>query len=385
MNTPSFKNPVEHIYIHWPFCSKKCYYCDFVALEQHESFQDAYHDALLNEITAFTSNHPGPHPLRTIYMGGGTPSLYSLDKLTQTYQHLAQQFNCSGLIESVIEANPADITEEKLDGWRECGINRISIGVQALNDDILLKLNRRQRISDVMQAMQCVPKYFNNISIDLILGLPGITPEAWTQTLHRVVTWPITHLSIYFLMVHEKTPLYFKVKEGEMILPRDETFITMYEEMVALLAQHGFEQYEISNFARKGYESAHNMAYWQRKPYRGFGLGAASFNGETRFTNDNNLSRYLEAYRSSATESCHTIDQLDPQSAFVEKLMLGLRQRSGIHLHDVLYLLQPAQRTEFLSQLDKLKNAHLIEQNGLVITLTQRGMALENEVVLQLM
>src|SRR5579872_782314 len=170
----------KHLYIHWPFCSSKCYYCDFVALEQHESFQDAYHDTLCKEIITFAQNLRKNTPesgntIDTIFFGGGTPSLYPLNQLTKLFNVLHNNFNLKNSSEISLEANPADITEERLETWADLGINRISCGVQILDDDVLLRLNRRQRKKDVFNAMRILPKYFKNVSLDLILGLPDVT------------------------------------------------------------------------------------------------------------------------------------------------------------------------------------------------------------------
>ncbi len=384
INAPSFSSAPEHLYIHWPFCSKKCYYCDFVALEQHESFQDAYFKSLSNEIFLFAKQQP-QIPLKTIYLGGGTPSLFPIEDITKLYQQLYNQFDCSQLIESVIETNPADITEERLDAWLDCGINRLSVGIQALDDDVLLKLNRRQRIHDVQNVMKIAPKYFKNISADFILGLPGISEKRWKETLQAAVLWPITHISIYFLTIHEKTPLYFKVERGEMDIATDESFIRQYKYTIEFLAQHGFEQYETSNFAKNKASSLHNQAYWDHKPYRGFGLGASSFSGSYRFTNENNLSNYIAHYDNSSQLTCKTSEKLSKWQLFIERLMLGLRQRHGIDLHSMLYLLSEEQKSDFFSKLSKLEKTDLIIRNGNIITLTSRGMTLENEIIVNLM
>ncbi|NDD59422.1 MAG: radical SAM protein, partial [Chlamydiae bacterium] len=196
-----FQIQPQHLYIHWPFCSFKCHYCDFVAYQEHAAFQEKYHAALLNEIDVFAHNTPIAHtwPLKTIFIGGGTPSLYPDKWIVQLFKKLDDHFDSSSCQEISLEANPADITEEKLETWESCGVNRLSIGVQALNDDVLMKLNRRQRATDVSRAMKIGPKYIKNLSIDLILGLPGISPDEWIKTINTVCQWPINHISIYFL------------------------------------------------------------------------------------------------------------------------------------------------------------------------------------------
>lgn len=377
----------KHLYIHWPFCSSKCHYCDFVAFEQHEDYQEAYHRILCNEIASFADVWPNSntHPIDTIFLGGGTPSLYHLPWITELFQLLKQKFSLTSTHEITIETNPADIDEEKLETWRELGISRISVGLQSLDDDVLLKLNRRQRAQDVLRTMRIAPKYFDNISIDLILGLPGVSREMWIATLKQVVTWPIKHISIYFLTVHEKTPLYFKVSRGEVSLEDDQTMITLYEQTVTMLSQHGFEQYEISNFARQGHASLHNQAYWNRRPYKGFGVGASSFDGHKRSTNDNNLTQYLKSGIKGSCSIQQTQEHLSREQELLEILMLSLRQTKGLDLQHMVYLLQAHEKEKFFLNLEQCIHAGLIERQGNIIKLTLKGMALENEIIVRLL
>ncbi len=384
MSTFSEKCPA-HLYVHWPFCSKKCHYCDFVAFEQHSSYQDAYHQTLCGEVSSFSSMiHSTDKKIDTIFFGGGTPSLYPLDSLKEFWGVLNNSFDLSALQEASLEVNPADVDEEKLDTWLECGFNRLSIGVQALDDDLLLKLNRRQRILDVHNTMKIAPKYFKRMSVDLILGLPGISEAAWKRTLQEAVSWPIQHISIYFLTIHEKTPLYFKVQRGDILLPDDGNVVGMYDFTIDFLLQHNFAQYEISNFAKPGFESTHNQAYWERKPYKGFGIGSSSFDGKNRFVNDSNLERYIAAYEKPAHHMFATQESLTAEQELLEKLMLGLRQPKGVGLHSVVYLLGDEKKELFLNQVNKLKSASLLAEKDGKIFLTRKGMIFENEVVVGL-
>lgn len=377
----------KHLYIHWPFCSSKCHFCDFVAFEQHENYQEAYHRILCKEIETFAKQYDASadRSIHTIFLGGGTPSLYPLEWITELFDVLKANFNFDTIQEISIETNPADIDEEKLEVWRELGINRMSLGVQSLDDDVLLKLNRRQRAQDVLRSMRIAPKYFDNISADFILGLPNVSQERWFDSIRQAVKWPITHMSMYFLTIHEKTPLYFKVERGEVALVHDDELVRTYEKTVEYLASHDFEQYEISNFAKPGYASIHNQAYWDRKPYKGFGVGASSFDGQTRSTNDNNLPRYLEYGSQSSYSTLATSEKLTPQQAQLEHLMLGLRQKKGLDLHAVVYSLKADQKNQFDRNLAALIQAGLVEMHNKAIRLTLKGMALENEIVVRLL
>jgi putative oxygen-independent coproporphyrinogen III oxidase len=380
--------PLEHLYIHWPFCKNKCHYCDFVALERHEQFMQSYHRALCNEILTYARTNLTQKPkIKTIFFGGGTPSLYPLPLLKELFEILHKVFDLESTQEISLEVNPGGITPEHIEIWKSLGINRLSVGVQVLNDAALAKLNRMQKNTDVYELMEYARGHFTSISADLILGLPDITEEIWQDTLNQVVQFPITHISTYLLTIHEKTPLYFKVKKGKVSLLDDDAMAQLYEQTVHFLDKHGFKQYEISNFAKTGFESLHNQAYWNRKSYKGFGIGAASYDGCIRTTNIRNLSLYLDAYEKEvqAHYDAHEVDVISDKQALIEELMLSLRQAKGMDLHRMIYLLGAHKKTELLSQINLLEKHDLARQDGGKILLTLRGMLLENEIVLSLL
>lgn len=374
----------EHLYIHWPFCKNKCHYCDFVAFEKHEGFEKSYHDALIKEIETFSGKFDKNCrvPIKTIFMGGGTPSLYPEKLMIHLFDVLNNNFNLNKLKEVSIEVNPGGISESKISLWRQLGINRLSIGVQVLDDVVLQRLNRLQKKADVEELLAIAPKYFDNISVDLIIGLPGVSYESWINTLEYVVKAPINHISLYFLTVHEKTPLYFKAKKGEFKIPDDDTYLKLYEESISYLEDHGFIQYEISNFARKGFESLHNRAYWERKSYKGFGIGAASFDGMNRFSNIKNLTNYINY--SANNWPTLLFEVLSEEQKRLELLMLGLRQKKGVHLHSMIYYGDNVKEAILHSKIELLKKDSLIEIEDGYLKLTRKGMALENEVILAL-
>lgn len=389
MKTPtySFKSPTTALYIHWPFCANKCHFCDFISFEQHENFYDVYHKALCNEIVAFANERPksAPHNITSIFLGGGTPSLYPQHLLQSLFSLLRDHFTITNQTEITVEANPADVTEENLSCWKTLGINRLSLGVQILNNDALFKLNRRQRVADAQRAIKLAPHFFSNVSVDLILGLPDVSEACWFETLEQIVSWPITHVSVYFLTVHEKTPLFFKLNHNETSTWPEERFIANYEKSVTFLEEKGFLQYEISNFSKPGFESTHNKTYWDRLPYRGFGINAASFDGFSRFSNEKNLGKYLSMATSDKNNAFSTSELLSNEQAAMEILMLGLRQRKGVNLHDVLYFLKDEQQKQFYQNIAMLKEQALLEEHEGVIRLTIKGMVLENEVILKLL
>ncbi len=374
---------LEHLYIHWPFCPYKCHFCDFVAMASHEQFMTQYHHALVKELLANESLMSLKPRLKTIYFGGGTPSTYPPELLLDTFAILRKLFDFDQMTEVTIEVNPGTVTPQLFDVWSQAGINRLSIGVQSLKDVVLSSLNRHQTKEQVEDILKQASAYFKNLSVDFILGLPGVTDEEWKSMIQEAMSWPIQHISVYFLTVHEDTPLYFKVARNKVQLPPDDAMVDLYDWTVDYLAEHGFERYEISNFAKKGFRSLHNAAYWNRKPYRGFGLGACSFNGTERFQNTKNLGKYIQ----NIEENQSVVDMsetLSDSQIMLEKLMLGLRQTDGVVVKEYLQTLSIEKSNKFFENIALLESAQLVSYRNGNIQLTPRGYALENEVTLKL-
>lgn len=374
---------MQHLYLHWPFCPYKCHFCDFVAMASHEQFMHDYHKALIREIELFIPLAAPVKRLQTIYFGGGTPSTYPAELLLDTFAILKKHFEFDQTTEVTIEVNPGTVTMPLLDAWRQAGINRLSIGVQSLKDVVLKSLNRHQTKEDVANVLRDASIYFDNLSVDFILGLPGVLDDEWKLMIQEAMSWPIKHISVYFLTVHEDTPLYFKVKTNRMTLPPDDGTVDLYDWTVDTLRVHEFHRYELSNFAKPGFESRHNSAYWDRKNYKGFGLGACSFNGTIRFQNVKNLGKYLEllSLNENVIESS---EQLTFSQIALEKIMLGLRQSKGLVVADYMKEATPSQQLHFMQGATRLKVTGLIEHFDDIIRLTPKGYALENEVALHL-
>jgi oxygen-independent coproporphyrinogen-3 oxidase len=342
-----------------------------------------YHHALLQEIEQNIILLPEKPALKTIYFGGGTPSTYPIPLLLDTSATLRRYFHFDQSTEFTIEVNPGTVTPELLSVWSEIGVNRLSIGVQSLKDVVLKSLNRHQTRADVERLLGEASKLFKNLSVDFILGLPDVTDEEFKEMIIQAMSWPIQHISIYFLTVHEDTPLYFKVSSNKVKLPPDDAMVDLYNWTVEYLAEHGFLQYEISNFAKKGFTSIHNAAYWNRKPYRGFGLGACSFNGTVRFQNSKNLGKYIQA----TTETASVIEmseELAENQIMLEKLMLGLRQVRGVSVSQYVQGLSAEKQNKFLQTVKILEDAQLVVHDSDTIRLTPKGYAVENEVTLKL-
>ncbi len=375
-NTQSF-------YIHWPFCPYKCHFCPFVALAGHDSFMGQYHAALKTEITRFVNECPQKPRLETIYIGGGTPSTWPDELLLDTSGTLNDICDLRNLAEFTIEINPGTVRPGQFEVWKACGINRLSIGVQSQKDEVLKKLNRHQKISDVLSLLDAASGYFNNISVDIIVGLPGVTAADWRDLLAQLVTWPITHVSLYFLQVHEETALYFNVAKKRVTLPPDEETVELYYWSRDFLQQAGFMQYELSAFARPGYEAKHNSVYWDRKPYKGFGIGACSYDGAARFQNEKNLFTYLE-HMNQNKDVTIVAEGLTGEQIRLENLMLGLRRSKGVAWEVIIEGMSATEQELLRSRVAELvKQDFLIDQNGR-LNLTPQGLVVENEVVSQL-
>ncbi len=302
------------LYIHIPFCKRKCLYCDFLSFT-HTECTDEYFDALVREINAFDCEK-----VRSIFIGGGTPSFPDSGYIGKVMEALGR-YNIDKDAEITIEANPGTLTAHKLKAYRSYGINRISIGLQAWQNGLLKKLGRIHTREVFLNNYEKVIKAgFENINIDIMFSLPGQTYEMWMETLENVTDLKPAHISAYSLIVEENTPFY----NMELALPDDETDRKMYHDAISFLSSKGYRQYEISNFAKEGFSSVHNCAYWQRKEYKGFGLGAASLIGDRRTKNTESIQAYIKG--TSVAES----EKLTKADCMAEYMFLGMRMNEGV-------------------------------------------------------
>jgi len=344
---------------------------------------EQYHEALCKEIKSVASCYTHMHPLETLYIGGGTPSTYPNALLLDMFGTLKDVFKFNEKIEITLEVNPGTVDLEQLPVWQQAGINRLSIGVQSLKDNVLQKLNRHQSAADVHWLLKHAAPVIENLSVDFILGLPEVSDDEWRDLLMQAVTWPIKHISMYFLMVHENTPLYFKVKRNQITLPPDDPLIDLYHWSVDYLAQHGFEQYEVSNFAKPGYASVHNQVYWEHKPYAAFGLGACSFDGKRRFRNEKNLLKYMQLCQEGKRPVGYA-EELTHEQLRLEKIMLGLRSKRGVSRSEIMdgcsTTVQDA-LSDTISWLIVHGFANEVDGN---LLLSPAGLAVENDIVMKL-
>ena len=369
-------------YIHWPFCPYRCHFCPFVALAGHDEYMEEYHEVLVKEIENYCDEHE-PVLLKTIFFGGGTPSTYPPQLLAHTVELLKKRCGFDDQYELTIEVNPGTVDEQKLLAWKAMGVTRLSIGVQSLNDEVLKKLNRHQRADDVRWLLTNAAPLFKDLSVDLIVGLPGIAPDEWKSMIAEIVTWPITHVSMYFLTVHEDTQLYFGVQQNKIQLPADDDVVDLYYWTIDQFAKNGLEQYEVSNFAIPGWESRHNSVYWKREPYKAFGLGACSFDGTSRFQNEKNLLKYINGAENNGNITVFT-EKLTDKQAWLEQLMLGLRQLKGVLIPEILKPLSDEEKKEFNNRVDELVAAKLLSVTDERIAITPHGRSVTNGIVVKL-
>ena len=336
------QHPSTGLYIHVPFCEKRCVYCSFYSTVHGKEERDAFVRTLAKEL-AFRHNGA---PISTLYFGGGTPSQLDDEEMESVFSAIHRHCVLSPHAEITFEANPDDISQQKVAHLRQLGVNRISLGVQSFDNTRLSFLNRRHTAQQALDAIDILQtKGIENISIDLIFGLPGQQLADWNKELAQAFELPITHLSAYSLMYEKGTPLYYARERGAVKECDEETSLSMFQKLCTTAQCAGFEQYEISNFARPGYRSRHNSSYWHGIPYLGLGPGAHSYDGKNcRRVNDYSLRRYMEAGRAkNFADVPHTIEKLSADECYDELICTRLRTCEGLSLKEV-----PASRRKAL-------------------------------------
>ena len=309
------------VYVHIPFCESKCTYCAFSSFVKGEEEQKRYVDKLVKDIEKFAEKKT--RQIDSIYIGGGTPSMLKPATIQPLFEALKKNFEWKEGIEFTIEANPCSLTEEKLEIYKKNGVNRLSLGVQSLDDEALKFIGRRNNAKQALQAIEMAKKYFDNISCDLLIGLKDMQEESFLSQIDTLAGLSVKHISAYMLQVEEGTPLAKMVAKDEKLLPEDDQSVDVYEKMVEKLAGLGFDRYEVSNFAKKGFESRHNFKYWIGEEYVGFGLGAHSLLNGVR-------SAYCATFEDFYADKLSSHEVLSDAQKLEEHIMLGLRCRAGI-------------------------------------------------------
>lgn len=394
------------LYIHIPFCKHKCYYCDFVSYANKKKFFKKYVECVKKEIEKYArenrimSEH-GLEPkyvIKTIYIGGGTPSLIDEEYIEDILKSIRENFeitsnleenyeaqdeeikNCNSQIETTIEVNPGTVTKEKLQKYLECGINRLSIGLQAVQDNLLKEIGRIHTFEDFQNVYKWAREVgFENINVDLMIGLPNQTLDDVKESTKKVMALKPEHISVYSLILEENTKLEDMVIKGKLELPDDEIERKMYWYVKKALEKHKYIHYEISNFARPGFESKHNSDCWNQNEYIGIGAAASSFMNNARYENTSDLEEYISNIENDKpSKNIQLQELLDDESKIDEYMMLSLRKISGVNITEFKRKFNQNPIIRYNKILEKLIKEELIEIDGNNIRLSSKGIDLAN-------
>ena len=397
------------IYVHIPFCVKKCNYCDFLSAPATKQVRKTYIQALIGQIEAYkgflAENH---YEVKTIYFGGGTPSLLDVEEIGAVFEAIKKVFGLLDTnleaMEITLEANPGTFGKDKLLAYREMGFNRISMGVQSMNNEELKLLGRVHTVEDFLDNYQLARECgFENINIDLMQSLPGQTLEAWEHTLKQVIALNPEHISAYSLIIEEGTKFYEWYAEKEELLPDEETERAIYYRTEEMLNEAGYERYEISNYAKEGKESRHNLSYWQGMDYLGIGLGASSLINGERLVNEDELEKYVEIALLQQKARIVSGEYLEEMESFVtngakkdsfikernsitrneqmeEFMFLGLRVMKGVSKKEFIERFGVTIEEVYGEVLDRFRTEELLVIDGDVVALTRKGIDVSNYV-----
>lgn len=369
---------IKAAYIHIPFCEHICHYCDFNKVFLKGQPVDEYLDSLEKEIKLTVTNNQSP--LSTVFVGGGTPTSLNAQQLERLCRIISDNLSLAENAEYTFEANPGDLSPDKLKVLYEGGVNRLSFGVQSFNDDLLQRIGRTHRAKDVFTSVEAAKNIgFDNISIDLMYSLPGQTIDDFAATLKQAFTLDIKHFSGYSLIIEPKTVFYNLLRKGKLLTPGEDAEASMYRLLMEEMAGHGYKQYEISNFAKDGYESIHNITYWNNEEYYGFGAGAHGYVNGNRRSNFGPLKKYMEplAEGSLPLLDNHKVTQTEQME---EELFLGLRKNSGVSLSAFREKYNQEIEKLFANELKELLDRGLISMDNGYLKLTYNGRFLGNEV-----
>ncbi|MBP9520358.1 MAG: oxygen-independent coproporphyrinogen III oxidase [Enterococcus sp.] len=366
-------------YIHIPFCEHICYYCDFNKVFLEGQPVDEYIQSLLTEIRLTLEKHP-TKVSETIYIGGGTPTSLTAKQLDVLLTGIHRYLPTHTTKEFTVEANPGDLTAEKLDVFKAHGVNRLSMGVQTFDDRLLKKIGRKHSVQDVYDTIKLLEKkQFDNVSIDLIYALPGQTLESFRDTLTKALAFDLPHYSMYSLILENKTMFMNWVRQGRLELPTQEAETQMFEEAIIAMAQSGHHQYEISNFAKKGKESMHNLVYWDNEHYYGFGAGASGYLNQRRYKNYGPIQHYMKPLKEQRLPIFET-EEISRANQIEEEMFLGLRKIEGVSLRRFEEKFNQKLTTVYQSVIDELQQQQLAVLEEDYFRLTPKGLFIGNDV-----
>ncbi|MGE8206187.1 radical SAM family heme chaperone HemW [Heyndrickxia sp. NPDC080065] len=371
--------PVKSAYIHIPFCEHICYYCDFNKVFLKGQPVEDYIDKLLYEMKLTLTTFPTDE-LKTIFVGGGTPTVLNEAQLEKLCKGIYSILPLKKDGEFTFEANPGDLSIEKLKILKEYGVNRLSFGVQSFNDELLKKIGRTHTVNEVYKTINKAQKCgFNNISIDLIYGLPSQTEKDFQDTLNKALELNLPHYSSYSLIVEPKTIFYNLMKKGKLHLPSEESDANMYSMLMDGMIKNGYTQYEISNFSKPGFESRHNLVYWNNQEYYGFGAGAHSYVYGKRRANIGPIKKYIETLQDKRLPIFEE-NSLTKREMMEEQMFLGLRKNIGVSISEFHYKFNDDLLIVFEKPINEMVQKGWLEMKDGYVRLTREGRFLGNEV-----
>lgn len=361
------------LYIHVPFCASKCLYCDFLSFSDKKAYFEDYQKAIINEIKSFENKQK--YKVNTIFIGGGTPSLMSENFICNILECIYNNFHITNNVEITIETNPATVDKKKANCFKKAGINRVSIGLQAWQNNILRKLGRIHTRDQFLECFNIMRNTgFDNINIDIMFSLPEQSENDWKETVENVLILEPEHISAYSLIIEEGTPFYKLYKENKLDIVSDDIDRNMYETVKKKLKENGYIHYEISNFAKNSFECRHNIVYWKRKEYVGFGLGAHSFINGERYSNTRDINEYIKFNYRLETEKVSLKD------SYAEFMFLGLRMIEGIERKNFKNEFGIDIDNVYKNEIEKNVKSGLLTDKSGVIRLTDKGIDLSNVV-----
>lgn len=368
------------LYLHIPFCIQKCGYCDFLSAPAGREEREAYVQALEKEIRSY-GDFAGGYRVSTVFVGGGTPSCLEASQTERIFEAVKDTFEIERMPEISMEMNPGTVTKEKLQTYKNCGINRLSIGLQSVRDSNLRLLGRIHTYEEFLESFRLAREAgFQNINVDLISSLPGQTEEFWREELKTIAELSPEHISVYQLILEEGTTFYEKYAAHPELLPDEETSRAIYQATEEVLGQYGFHQYEISNYAKEGRECRHNLKYWERDDYLGLGLGAASMVRNIRMNNTGDMKTYLE--KCGEPKTMRTDVQFLEEPRQIEEFMfLGLRKTRGISKKEFRRVFGRDIELVYEKALKKLFSSGMLLEKKDRLYLSKEGVLLSNAVL----
>lgn len=369
------------VYIHIPFCHQICNYCDFNKVFFKNQPVDEYIEALGREMEMTVAGMPEAFTnIETIFLGGGTPTALSAEQIEKLLSLITKHIPMSSVKEFSSEANPDELTIDKLQALYNGGVNRLSMGVQSFDQSLLKKIGRTHSNEHVYETIQNAKNVgFKNISIDLMYGLPGQTMEQWQETLEKALALNLPHYSAYSLIVEPKTIFYIQYAKGKLHLPTEDLEADMYGVLMDTMEAHGLRQYEISNFANEGYESTHNKIYWDNDKYAGFGAGAHGYLEGIRYSNVAPIKKYIETVMTGERPLLHE-HEVTGDEKLEEQMFLGLRKSAGVTHEEFEKKFGQPMLSIYKEIIDQLREEQLIEIDSEGIRLTRKGRFIGNEV-----